>query len=122
MPARTDGPRCVCPLRRVPFELDQLKSFAVVAVERATGEPVEPFSVETRLVDYHGPVGTIPSVSFSRVLDGKFEPGFFKDKIVVVGPWAPSLQDVHPVSFGDDLMPGPEIPAFPCGWRPPGST
>ena len=98
-------------IRRVPFELDQLKSFAVVAVERATGEPVEPFSVETRLVDYHGPVGTIPSVSFSRVLDGKFEPGTFKDKIVVVGPWAPSLQDVHPVSFGDDLMPGPEIQA-----------
>ena len=98
-------------IRRVPFELDQLKSFAVVAVERATGEPVEPFSVETRLVDYHGPVGTIPSVSFSRVLDGKFEPGLFKDKIVVVGPWAPSLQDVHPVSFGDDLMPGPEIQA-----------
>ena len=98
-------------IRRVPFELDQLKSFAVVAVERATGEPVEPFSVETRLVDYHGPVGTIPSVSFSRVLDGKFEPGTFRDKIVVVGPWAPSLQDVHPVSFGDDLMPGPEIQA-----------
>ena len=98
-------------IRRVPFELDQLKSFAVVAVERATGEPVVPFSVETRLVDYHGPVGTIPSVSFSRVLDGKFEPGTFRDKIVVVGPWAPSLQDVHPVSFGDDLMPGPEIQA-----------
>jgi adenylate cyclase len=98
-------------IRRVPFELDRLKSFAVVAAERATGEPVEPFSVETHLVDYHGPVGTIPSVSFSRVLDGKFEPGFFKDKIVVVGPWAPSLQDVHPVSFGDDLMPGPEIQA-----------
>jgi adenylate cyclase len=98
-------------IRRVPYELDQLKSFAVVAVERATGEPVEPFSVETRLVDYHGPVGTIPSVSYSRVLAGKFEPGLFKDKIVVVGPWAPSLQDVHPVSFGDDLMPGPEIQA-----------
>ncbi|MDF2752969.1 MAG: adenylate/guanylate cyclase with Chase sensor, partial [Gaiellaceae bacterium] len=98
-------------IRRVPFELDQLKSFAVVAAERATGEPVEPFSVETRLVDYHGPVGTIPSVSFSRVLNGTFEPGLFKDKIVVVGPWAPSLQDVHPVSFGDDLMPGPEIQA-----------
>jgi adenylate cyclase len=98
-------------IRRVPYELDQLKSFAVVAAERATGEPVAPFSVETRLVDYHGPVGTIPSVSYSRVLSGKFEPGLFKDKIVVVGPWAPSLQDVHPVSFGDDLMPGPEIQA-----------
>jgi adenylate cyclase len=98
-------------IRRVPFELDNLKSFGVVAAERATGETVEPFSAEDRLVDYHGPVGTIPSVSFSRVLDGKFEPGLFRDKIVVVGPWAPSLQDVHPVSFGDDLMPGPEIQA-----------
>src|SRR5215204_3691151 len=98
-------------IRRVPFELDRLKSFAVVAAERATGENVEPFSVDDHLVDYHGPVGTISSVSYSRVLEGQFEPGLFKDKIVVVGPWAPSLQDVHPVSFGDDLMPGPEIQA-----------
>jgi adenylate cyclase len=98
-------------IRRVPFQLDRLESFSVVAAERATGENVEPFSVADSLVDYHGPVGTIPSVSYSRVLRGQFEPGLFRDKIVVVGPWAPSLQDVHPVSFGDDLMPGPEIQA-----------
>ena len=98
-------------IRRVPFQLDRLESFAVVAAERATGENVKPFSVDDSLVDYHGPVGTIPSVSYSRVLRGQFEPGLFRDKIVVVGPWAPSLQDVHPVSFGDDLMPGPEIQA-----------
>ncbi|HEX2497124.1 MAG TPA: adenylate/guanylate cyclase domain-containing protein, partial [Gaiellaceae bacterium] len=70
-----------------------------------------PFSTETHPVDYHGPVGTIPAVSFSDVLGGRFEPGLFRDKIVVVGPWAPSLQDVHPVSYGDELMPGPEIQA-----------
>jgi adenylate cyclase len=98
-------------IRRVPFQLDRLESFSVVAAERATGENVKPFSVADSLVDYHGPVGTIPSVSYSRVLRGQFEPGLFRDKIVVVGPWAPSLQDVHPVSFGDDLMPGPEIQA-----------
>ena len=98
-------------IRRVPYELDGLKSFSVVGVERATGRPVKPFSAKTRLVDYGGPVGTIPAVSFSRVRNGRFEPGVFSDKIVVVGPWAPSLQDVHPVSFGDDLMPGPEIQA-----------
>ncbi len=98
-------------IRRVPYELDQLKSFAVVAAERATGTPVEPFSVDTKLIDYHGPVGTIPSVPFSNVSRGQFEPDLFKGKIVVVGPWAPSLQDVHPVSFGDELMPGPEIQA-----------
>jgi adenylate cyclase len=98
-------------IRRVPYTLDRLKSFSVVAVERATGRPVEPFPTETRLVDYGGPVGTIPAVSFSRVRNGQFERGAFRDKIVVVGPWAPSLQDVHPVSYGDDLMPGPEIQA-----------
>jgi adenylate cyclase len=98
-------------IRRVPYELDRLKSFAVITAERATGRPVASFSGETHLIDFHGPVGTIPAVSFSRVLRGRFEPGFFRNKIVIVGPWAPSLQDVHPVSFGDDLMPGPEIQA-----------
>ncbi|HEX2293652.1 MAG TPA: adenylate/guanylate cyclase domain-containing protein, partial [Gaiellaceae bacterium] len=98
-------------IRRVPYQLDGLKSFSVVAAERSTGRPVAPFSTETHPVDYHGPVGTIPAVSFSDVLGGRFEPGLFRDKIVVVGPWAPSLQDVHPVSYGDELMPGPEIQA-----------
>ena len=98
-------------IRRVPFELDRLKSFAVVAAERATGENVEPFSVDDRLVDYHGPVGNDPLRLVLARAGREFEPGLFKDKIVVVGPWAPSLQDVHPVSFGDDLMPGPEIQA-----------
>jgi adenylate cyclase len=98
-------------IRRVPYELDGLESFSVAAAERATGREVEPFSGNTHLIDFHGPVGTIPAVSYSRVFNGAFEPGLFRDKIVVVGPWAPSLQDVHPVSFGDDLMPGPEIQA-----------
>jgi adenylate cyclase len=98
-------------IRRVRYELDRLKTFSVVAAERATGRQVPRFSGEKNLIDFHGPVGTIPAVSFSHVLNGQFEPGVFRDKIVVVGPWAPSLQDVHPVSFGDDLMPGPEIQA-----------
>ena len=98
-------------IRRVPFELDRLESFAVVAAERATGENVEPFSVDDSLVDYHGPVGTIPSVSYSRVLNGQFEPGRFKDKIVVIGASAPSLHDVHSTSTSASGMAGPEIQA-----------
>jgi adenylate cyclase len=98
-------------IRRVPYELDGLQSFAVAAAERSTGRRVGRFSGNNRFIDYHGPVGTIPAVPFSRVLNGQFERGLFRDKIVVVGPWAPSLQDVHPVSFGDELMPGPEIQA-----------
>lgn len=98
-------------IRRVPYSLDRLRSFSVVAVERATGKAVAPFSAETHLIDFHGPVGTFTAVPFSRVLRGQFEPGLFRGKIVLVGPWAPSLQDVHPVSFGEDEMPGPEIQA-----------
>jgi adenylate cyclase len=48
----------------------------------------------------------------SRVLAGKFPPGLFRGKVVVVGPTAPSLQDVHPTSTsGDGVMSGAELQA-----------
>jgi adenylate cyclase len=98
-------------IRRLAYEIDKLKTFAVVAAEEATGEKVEPFDGDTTWIDYYGPEGTIPTYSLSRVYNGQFEPGTFKDKIVVVGAVAPSLQDLHPVSFGTTEMPGPEIQA-----------
>jgi len=98
-------------IRRAPFQLQGLKSFSVATAERATGKTVHPFSNDTKLIDFIGPTGTITSIPFSRVYNDKFPRGFFKDKIVVVGATAPSLQDVHPVSFGQDEMPGPEIQA-----------
>ena len=98
-------------IRRVPFELDQLKSFAVVAVERATSEPVEPFSSRPDSWTTTARWGRSPPSRSPACSTGSSSPGTFKDKVVVVGPSAPSLQDVHPVSFGDDLMPGPEIQA-----------
>ena len=98
-------------IRRTPYQAQGLKSFAVATVERVTGKPVHPFSNDTRLIDFSGPAGTMPSISFSRVYLNKFPPGYFRNKIVVVGASAPSLQDVHPVSFGQNEMPGPEIQA-----------
>src|SRR4029077_15758389 len=98
-------------IRRTPYQAQGLKSFAVATVERVTGKPVHPFSNDTRLIDFSGPAGTMPSIPFSRVYLNKFPPGYFRNKIVVVGASAPSLQDVHPVSFGQDEMPGPEIQA-----------
>jgi adenylate cyclase len=95
--------------RRMQYEIDKLKTFAVVTVERATGREVEPF--DTTWIDYHGPVETFDTVSFSDVWKGRTPDGLFRDKIVIVGPWAPTFQDLHPVSAGDDLMPGPEIQA-----------
>jgi adenylate cyclase len=82
-----------------------------VTAERATGKTVHPFSGETKLIDFSGPAGTITSIPFSHVLRGTFPKGSFRNKIVVVGATAPSLQDVHPVSFGQSEMAGPEIQA-----------
>src|SRR5918992_2410919 len=95
--------------RRMRHTIDKLKSFAVVVVERATGREVRSFGTEW--IDFHGPVETFETVSFSDVWKRRTPEGFFRDKIVIVGPWAPTFQDLHPVSAGDDLMPGPEIQA-----------
>ena len=95
--------------RRMRYKVDGLKTLAVAAVERARGKPVKPFP--TTWIDYRGPVDTFKAASFSDVLEGKTPRGFFRDKIVVVGPWASTFQDQHPVSSGNDPMPGPEIQA-----------
>jgi adenylate cyclase len=98
-------------IRRAPYELDGLKTFGVTVAERFTGRPVRPFSGQEKLIDFHGPTGTVESISFSTVYLNRAPKGFFRAKIVVVGAWAPSLQDIHPISFGVQEMPGPEIQA-----------
>jgi adenylate cyclase len=101
-------------IRRMPYELQDLTGFGVAAATAPGDIEVDPsdFSDDGAWIDYVGPRGTIEDVPFSRVREGKFEPGTFTDKFVVVGTTAPSLQDVHPTSTsGDDLMSGPEIQA-----------
>src|SRR5207247_9385628 len=67
---------------------------------------------ETAWIDYAGPPGTIPAVSFWRVARGRILPGTFRDKVVVVGAAALSLQDVHASSTsGSGLMAGVEVQA-----------
>jgi adenylate cyclase len=101
-------------IRRLSFSIDKLESLGVAAVETAQGRKIDPgeFGKDGAWIDYRGPSGTIKSVSFSRVLNGKTPPGLFRNKLVVVGPSAPSLQDIHPTSTsGDNLMAGAEIQA-----------
>jgi adenylate cyclase len=100
--------------RRVSYAVDKLKSLAVVATEVARERPVRPrlFGGHTAWIDYYGRPGTIRTVSLSRVVQGKTPRGLFRNKVVVVGPSAPSLQDVHPTSTtGNELMSGAEIQA-----------
>jgi adenylate cyclase len=101
-------------IRRLPFQVRGLRGFAIQTVGAWAGTPVRRSSLPDRTptIDYAGPPGTIPSVPFWRVRAGRFDPALFRGRIVVVGPSAPSLQDVHPTSTtGEDLMSGAEIQA-----------
>jgi adenylate cyclase len=98
-------------IRRLAYRIDGLKTFAVVSAERARQIEVRPFDADTTWLDYVGPARSIPTYSLSRIANGQFKAGTFRDRIVVVGASAPSLQDLHPVSFGNEEMAGPEIQA-----------
>ena len=100
-------------LRRVPYEIDHLKTLSVVAVERATGKPVDRSKMrgEGAWIDYAGPPGHLRYVSFSKAVKRTYKPGTFRNKIVVIGAVAPSLQDRHPTSWPAGEMAGPEIHA-----------
>ena len=100
-------------IRRIAYKVDKLKSFALVIVERATGRTITPADFGYRVtnwIEYNGPPGTIPTHSFSDVYYRTFKPGTFRGKIVIVGPSAPTLQDVHPTSTGSNMA-GAEIQA-----------
>jgi adenylate cyclase len=99
-------------LRRVSLAVGGLRTLAVASAEVADGRRVHAreFGGGPAWIDYYGPEGTLPAVSFSTVYRGRLPHGFFHNKIVVVGPSAPSLQDVHPTSTAAK-MPGAEVQA-----------
>jgi adenylate cyclase len=101
-------------IRRFPYEIDGLETFPFVAAERALGRSIDPASLPDKRawIDFIGPPGAIPFLSFSRVLTGKFDPAVVRGAIVVVGVTAPTVQDVHPTSTsGGSEMSGAEIQA-----------
>jgi adenylate cyclase len=98
-------------IRRVPYAVEGLENFAIVAAEEYRGRRL-PARQGFEWIDYRGPPGTVESVPFSRLVEGRIPPSFFRDKVVVIGATAPSLQDVHPTPVGGGRpMAGPEIQA-----------
>ena len=93
--------------------MDGLKTLSVVAVERGTGKPVDRSGLggDGAWLDFGGPPGHVESVSFSRALRRRYEPGTFRDKYVIIGATAPVLQDRHPTSWPGGQMSGPEVHA-----------
>ena len=98
--------------RRVPLAVDGLPSFAAAAAAAARGgEPAPGDAGGSALIDYAGPEGTIPAISYSDVLDGRFDAARVRGRVVVVGTTAPRLGDTHPTPYGGAPMSGPEINA-----------
>jgi adenylate cyclase len=107
IPADSDGV-----IRHVPYETQMLTSFGIVAAEVASGRQIAPPAVSRPWIDFVGPPGTVRSYSYSRVMNGKVPPSVFRDKLVVIGPSATSLQDVHATAgSGNEVMSGAEIQA-----------
>jgi CHASE2 domain-containing sensor protein len=116
-------------LRRFRFSEGGLESLAV-KVARRLGHDLDRADFEDgeALIDFRGGPGTVPTVSFSRLLQDRVDPSVLRDRIVVLGTSAPTLHDVHPTAAsGDDLMAGPEVQAnaiwtalhdLPLGYTP----
>jgi len=75
--------------------------------------PAAPIPPETRriLVNFRGPRGTFPTFPYYQVVTGELPSELFRDKIVLVGASALTLQDLHlaPFASGGRLTPGSEI-------------
>jgi len=107
-PFDTDGA-----VRRFPYEVSGLSSFAVATYEVATGHRVHRSLFEgngTLPIDFAGPSGTYGSLSFARVLSGRFPTAAVRGRTVIVGASARVLQDIHATATSSN-MPGPEINA-----------
>ena len=96
-------------IRRMKYTINKLVTFPVVTAELANGKHVRPFS-GSKWIDYLGPAGTFPMVKFEDVYSGKIPASFFRGKIVVIGPTAADLHDIHPAST-DPQMSGAEVEA-----------
>ena len=70
-----------------PRAAGRLDSIAVVTTERLTGHAPDPsgFRDGKAWIDYRGPPGTIPTVSFSDVVDDRVPEDMIRGQIVVVG-------------------------------------
>jgi CHASE2 domain-containing sensor protein len=90
-----------------------IDTLAIAAAKRAGGSVPRPSDFESggAWIDYAGGPGTIRTVSFSDLYNGKVDPNVFRGKIVVVGASAPALQDVHATPAAHAVMSGAEIQA-----------
>ena len=96
---------------------------------------VEKNTPNSFLINFHGPTGIFPSVSYEKVIDdstfktvfeaeafdindfdnpdgGLLQQGIFKDKIVLVGATMLALQDYHRAPFSDSESVSGQLPGY----------
>jgi adenylate cyclase len=95
---------------------DDLIHMSALAVEKFAGHVRTPPYDHSNFIDFRGPAGTYDPLPLEKMFVEKLwqAPPFnggsiFRDKIVVVGPFAEIFHDVHETPFS--TMPGPEIQA-----------
>jgi len=95
---------------------DDLIHMSALAVEKFAGHVRTPPYGRNNFIDFRGPAGTYDTLPLEKMFVDKLwqAPPFnggsiFRDKIVVVGPFAEIFHDIHVTPFGD--MPGPEVQA-----------
>jgi adenylate cyclase len=99
-------------IRRMSYAVNGLTTFGVATAALSKHRPVPGPRSGSQWIDYAGPPGTVTTYPFSSVYLGRVSPEAFANKIVVIGPTAPSLQDVHATSAsGSAPMPGAEVQA-----------
>src|SRR3954447_13416607 len=99
-------------IRRIPYAMVDLPTIATLVARRA-GRPVPRSAYEPggAWIDFRGPPGTIPTVSFSSLVEGKVPASMLRGKTVVIGATDPTIHDQHATSASTELMAGPEVQA-----------
>jgi CHASE2 domain-containing sensor protein len=96
-------------LRHTLDDVNGLPSIAAVVAKRLTGHS-DNHELHGGWIDFPGSPGTVHSLSFAHVLDGRFDPASVRGKVVVIGATAPVLQDMHATAAGSPMS-GPEVQA-----------
>ncbi len=83
----------------------------VVSLDFGDKLKLEPDYTGHMQINYHGPRGSYPYYSVADVVNRKFAPGSFKNKIVLVGASATGIGDLRTTPYGGINYPGVEVHA-----------
>jgi adenylate cyclase len=86
----------------LPFQEKKFPGFAYKIYQGIAGKDSptdERISSSPYLINYRGPARSYPVMPYYRIVRNEIEPSFFRDKIVIVGAFSPSLHDIFPTPF-----------------------